>query len=230
MKDKIDNLFNMLKELGPECAYEKICEFNDEERQEYNRLLDIFKKTNASNSTNKEKCEALENLATYTISTTHVFEVYKNIRTSTNELDQLVRIKDNQRHLVGFNIIDERLENFIGECKNYKGKVPVTYVGKICGLLVTTQNKICILFSYSGVTGRGWEESCGLIKKFYLAKENPIERYCIIDFNIKDFENIAQGGNFLQIITDKILALKNDTDYSNFLSEHEASQKIMQNN
>lgn len=228
MEDDIDKLMTMLKTVGTKCSYKKICEFNDEEKVEYNRLLDIFKKTNSSDRPTKEKGNALEDLANYTIKTSHVFDIYENIRTSTNELDQLVKISDTQRILIGAKVIDERLENFIGECKNYQSKVPVTYVGKVCSLLSTTQNKICILFSYNGVTGKGWQDSCGLIKKFYLSKEKRNERFCIIDFNINDFEKIANGGNFLQIIEDKILALKNDTDYFYLLSEHELTSKILE--
>ena len=129
--------------------------------------------------------------------------------------------------LIGLKIIDERLANFIGECKNYQDKIPVTYVGKICSLLTTTQNKICILFSYNGVTGKNWENAEGLIKKFYLSKEKLEERFCIIDFNVKDFDEIAKGNNFLQIVENKITALKNDTDYSNFIKEHELSSQIL---
>lgn len=225
--EEIDNLMNMFKIVGNEYSYKKICEFNDEEIKEYNKLLKEFKNTNSSNSTTNEKGRALENLATYTIKTTHVFDVYKNIRTTTNELDQLVKITDNNRLLIGLKIIDERLANFIGECKNYQDKIPVTYVGKICSLLTTTQNKICILFSYNGVTGKNWENAEGLIKKFYLSKEKLEERFCIIDFNVKDFDEIAKGNNFLQIVENKITALKNDTDYSNFIKEHELSSQIL---
>lgn len=225
--EEIDNLMNMFKIVGNEYSYKKICEFNDEEIKEYNKLLKEFKNINSSNSTTNEKGRALENLATYTIKTTHVFDVYKNIRTTTNELDQLVKITDNNRLLIGLKIIDERLANFIGECKNYQDKIPVTYVGKICSLLTTTQNKICILFSYNGVTGKNWENAEGLIKKFYLSKEKLEERFCIIDFNVKDFDEIAKGNNFLQIVENKITALKNDTDYSNFIKEHELSSQIL---
>lgn len=227
MEDKIDCLTNMLKEVGTELSYSKLCEFNEQEQKEYNRLLEIFKNTNSSDSTTAEKGKALEELASYTIKTAHIFEIYRNIRTNTNELDQLVKIKDNNKILIGLKIIDERLVDFIGECKNYQTKIPVTYVGKVCSLLSTTQNKICILFSYKGVSGKRWEESAGLIKKFYLAKEKAEERFCIIDFNIKDFEEIAKGNNFLQIIENKIIALKNDTDYSNFIKEHELESQIL---
>lgn len=228
MEEDIDNLITLFAKIGNKCSYEKICEMSQDEYEEYIRLLNTFKRTNSSESTTEEKGETLEALAAYTLKTSHIFEVYKNIRTSTNELDQLVRIRDNQKTLIGLNVIDKRLADFIGECKNYQAAVPVTYVGKVCSLLSTTQNKICILFSYYGVTGKGWKDSSGLIKKFYLSKENADDRFCVIDFNIKDFEEIANGSNILQIIHDKILALKNDTDYYKYLSTHEASSKINQ--
>ena len=190
-------------------------------------ILECFKKTNSSNSSTYEKGKSLEELATYTIKTSHIFEIYINIRTASNELDQLVKINDCNRLLIGLKVIDERLVNFIGECKNYQNKIPVTYVGKVCSLLTTTQNKICILFSYNGVTGKNWTDSTGLIKKFYLSKEKLNERFCIIDFNVNDFEEIANGNNFLQIIENKIMALKNDTDYLKLVTEHELSSQIL---
>ena len=60
-----------------------------------------------------------------------------------------------------------------------------------------------------------------------LPKAKIIYFKCIIDFNINDFENIKNGGNFLQIIEDKILSLKNDTNYAYFVSEHESAEKIL---
>ena len=59
-----------------------------------------------------------------------------------------------------------------------------------------------------------------------MTKEKPEEKYCIIDFNINDFENVNNDGNFLQIIHDKIEALRLDTDYSELISKHEAENQI----
>lgn len=60
-----------------------------------------------------------------------------------------------------------------------------------------------------------------------MSKENQNEKYCIIDFNISDFESIKSGNNFLKIIEDKIMALKIDTDYTTFLSSHEAEKLLV---
>ena len=142
-------------------------------------------------------------------------------------MDQLVRVNEKGKLLKSKCIIDPRLEHFIGECKNYKSKVSVTYVGKLCSLLVTTQNKIGILFSYKGISGNNWDSSMGLIKKFYLSKEKAEERFCIIDFNIDDFISIKEGNNILQIISNKILSLQNDTNYAEFITPHMKSTEIL---
>ena len=187
-----------------------------------------LKRVNSSNASTKEKGNALENIASFIIKSSNIFDVYNNIRTSTNELDQLVKTNTNGKVLLSNGIIDKRLKNFIGECKNYKDKVSVTYVGKVCSLLSTTQNKICILFSYYGVSGKNWEDASGLIRKFYLSKEKEEERFCVIDFNINDFVSIQKGNNILQIVEDKMLALQNDTNYISLLSSHESEQQILE--
>ncbi len=224
----IDSVITAFKNIGNKISYKKICEFTDNQKEEYNILLANLKKVNSSKSSTNEKGKALEDIASFVIKSSSIFNVYKNIRTSTNELDQLVKTNNKGKILSSNGIIDKRLKNFIGECKNYKDKVSVTYVGKVCSLLSTTKNKICILFSYYGVSGKNWEDASGLIRKFYLSKENEENRFCIIDFNINDFISIQEGNNILQIIEDKILALQNDTSYINLLSSHELEKQILE--
>lgn len=223
----IDNIMTMFDSIAEKLRYEKICELSQEQKQEYDKLLDNFIKTNSSSHTTKEKGDALEKIAAFVLETSNIFEVYENIRTTTNELDQLVRLNIKGKLLNSKGLIDSRLSGYIGECKNYNSKVSVTYVGKICSLMSTTENKLCILFSYHGVTGDGWTDSSGLIRKFYLSKEKASERFCIIDFNIKDFESIKNGNNFLQIVHDKILTLQNDTDYTKFFKPHVSTEQIL---
>ena len=226
-KESIDNVITAFRSCYDGFNLEKICEYSDLEKQEYNRLLDDFKKKNSSKFSTKEKGDSLENIASFVLKSGNIFEVYKNVRTSTNELDQLVKTTVNGSILCSNGILDSRLSNFIGECKNYSKGVSVTYVGKVCSLLQTMNIKICILFSYKGITGSGWKDASGLVKKFYMSKENQNEKYCIIDFNISDFESIKLGNNFLKIIEDKITALKVDTDYTTFLSGHEAEKLLV---
>ena len=214
----IDSLITGFKNIGNEISYKKICEFSENQKNEYNILLANLKKVNSSKASTNEIGKALEDIASFVIKSSNIFEIYKNIRTSTNELDQLIKTNNKGKILFSNGIIDKRLKNFIGECKNYKDKVSVTYVGKICSLLTTTNNKICILFSYYGVSGKNWENSSGLIRKFYMSKENEEDR----------FISIQNGNNILQIIEDKILALQNDTSYRTLLSPHELENQILE--
>ena len=61
-----------------------------------------------------------------------------------------------------------------------------------------------------------------LQKKFYLHKEKDEDRYCIIDFSRDDFIAVDNGENFLQIVENKLMALRFDTDYARYLSKHPA--------
>lgn len=226
--DNIDNVMTALKKFENKVRYEKLCELTEKQKEEYNKLLEELKIVNSSKSSSMEKGKTLEKIATFVLKSANIFDIYNNVRNSTNEIDQLVRVNNTGKFLCSNGIIDKRLKNFIGECKNYNKKVDVTYVGKVCSLLETTKNKICIFFSYFGITGKDWNDASGLIRKFYLSKEDVDERFCIIDFNLDDFVSIKNGNNILQIIEDKIFSLQNDTNYSKFLSPHDFENKIVE--
>lgn len=222
----LDNALVYLKKISEELSYDKICEYTEEQKIQYKKLLKELKDVNNSKKSNTEKGTILEEIAVFLLKTGNIFEIYNNVRTSTNELDQLVRVNATGKLLCTTGIISNKFRNFIGECKNHNEKISVTYVGKICSLLCTTNIKICILFSYHGVTGNNWQDASGLIKKFYLCREKEEDRYCIIDFNINDFNRIEKGENFLQILEEKMNTLQYDTDYIKYISDHENSQKI----
>ena len=48
--------------------------------------------------------------------------------------------------MLTYHLIDLKLDTFLGECKNYDKAVSVTYIGKFCSLLLTTNIKIGIYF------------------------------------------------------------------------------------
>ena len=208
---------------------EKLCEWTQSQVNEYKALLVAFEQSNGrkSTATRAEKGQALEEIASFLINNCgHIFVVDRNIRTCTNEIDNLMKLTPSGRILQTAGILPPYYANFIGECKNHGTAIGVTYIGKFCSLMLTTRSNLGILFSYHGVTGSGWNDGSGLIRKFYLHKEKLLDRYCIIDFNILDFRSILQGKNFLQIIDDKISSLKFDTDYSQNLSAHPAESSL----
>lgn len=228
---ELDKAIAVLKKVDRNFSYQKICEMGKSEQREYRELLDNFVKLNkkrleddnAPDDLRKQKGESLEKLVNHLLkSSGNLFEVIENLRTCTNEIDQLVGLNVSGKCLVKSGILNSRFECFLGECKNYDKSINVTYVGKFCNLLLENKVKLGILFSYHGITGNKWNEASGLVRKFYMHKEKLEERYCVIDFNIDDFKSILNGNNFLQIIDDKIKELRFDTDYSKFLSRHPA--------
>lgn len=187
--------------------------YNEMDKNSFNAPIDLKQK----------KGESLEALASYLVEISgSLFTVERNLRTTTNEIDQIFILNPKGKALVSAGILDKKFEKFLGECKNYNKAIDVTYVGKFCSLLLTNQIKLGIMFSYYGVSGSGWKDASGLIKKFYLHKERLEDRYCIIDFSKKDFEAVDAGKNFLEIVTNKLQALQFDTDYKKFLSSHPA--------
>lgn len=229
---EISNALNILNSISSELRYSKICQLSDEQAKKYRELLEEFKQlhktppnTPAKNLHNL-KGVALEKLVSYLLTVSGgIFNVNRNLRTSTNEIDQVVSLTPQGNILLGYHLINPKLKNFLCECKNYDTSVSVTYIGKFCSLLLTNNIKLGILFSYHGISGTGWHNGSGLIKKFYLHKENLEDRYCIINFSINEFEAILNGKNILQIIEEQLKSLQFDTDYSRYLSKHPAENE-----
>ena len=227
---EISKALNVLNSISDTLRYEKICEISEAQKNTYKELLEKFKQLhdisltdNAPKNLHILKGEALENLVSYLLTISgNIFNVDRNLRTSTNEIDQIVTLTPQGKVLLTYHLIDPKLDTFLGECKNYDKAVSVTYIGKFCSLLLTTNIKIGILFSYYGTSGTGWSNGAGLIKKFYLHREKLEDKYCIIDFSIKEFEAILNGKNLLQIIDEQLKSLQFDTDYSRYLSKHPA--------
>ncbi len=227
---EISKALNILNNISAKARYEKICQLSDSQKATYKKLFEEFKRLqhrpvedNLSSNLHNLKGAALENLVSYLLTVSGgIFYVDRNLRTSTNEIDQIVSLTPKGKILLAYHLIDTKLENFLGECKNYDKAISVSYVGKFCNLLLTNSIKLGILFSYHGPSGTGWNNSAGLIKKFYLHKEKIEDRYCIIDFSITEFESILNGKNLLQIIDEQLKSLQFDTDYSRYLSKHPA--------
>lgn len=218
-----ESLAALLEKVKEIATYEEICKLSSEQLIEYQRRLERLKTVNGGVYSTVEKGDALESLVAYLLKISGgIFKVEKNVRTSSNEIDEIIELNSKGNILLNAGIIPERYASFLGECKNYEKKVNVTYVGKFYSLLQTTGNKTGILFSYYGVSGSGWSNASGLIKKIYLQREDITRRVAIIDFSICDFEKISKGQNFLEIIDGKLKALRYDTSVEQFLSKHPA--------
>ena len=187
------------------------------------QCIELYNAISNGGLTRGEKGKKLEELSAILFgkSVENIFDVYRNCRTSTNEIDLLIRWTENAR-LSGINNAFPCFgESFLCECKNYNGPVRVTYVGKFSSLMSDTNTDFGIMLSWDGVSGKNkWSDSKGLIKKIALRDKRFI---IVLDKN--DLEQICyKKKNLFSIVYDKYTALKNEIDYSKYILKHEAAE------
>lgn len=160
---------------------------------------------------NKIKGRALEELVSLLFeSTGEFFEVYRNVRNGSNEVDLFVEFSRKGKTLSG--IVGNKFANIVCECKNHNKPVDVTYVGKFYSLLQSTNEKIGIMFSFDGMSGKSWGGAKGLTKKLFLLRESEENKIYILDFNKDDFKMILNGECIFDILERKCKSLKMGVD------------------
>lgn len=210
-----------------EKVFKEITRLSAEEKDAYMEMLSHLKEVNKNRKSYSNKIigKALEDIVSFILKKSSVFEVKENIHTSSNEVDQLVLLNSTGKAFRNDGYLDVRGDYFLSECKNYEQKIGVTWPGKFYSLLNVQACKLGVLFSYKGLTGTGWNAATGLIKKLFLTKEKAEDRIYIIEFNVNDFEKIANGVSFLEILDAKMNELKTDTNFSHYITDHPAMKK-----
>lgn len=222
---------------NPIETFKELTEWKSDDFKEFKVLLDRLKEVNGSkNFKTSDKGVALEELVKFIIRKTFFFKVYGNVKTATNEIDQVIMLsKEGKQALSQFNISREIIpiytDLFLGECKNYKESLGVTWVGKFYGLLNSCKCDFGILFSVNGLTGSEdtWNNSFGLIRIFNMIEKYKCNRnFNIIEFNLSDYEKIACGINFFDLVEAKLNAMKISTTYDQLLDDntHENESEI----
>lgn len=197
---------------------------------EYSILLQNLK-SNTDYKTTKEKGDALEDIVFFIIDNIQLFnKTYRNIRTSSNEIDLICEFNDCITSTLfphGLSQIGHS-QHLICECKNYRSKIGTTWVGKFSSLIDTHgSSRIGIIFSDKGFTGRSnWSDAKALVRKIYYKHESNDKKKYILDFNLNDFEQLVSNPNFVDIICEKIDAIKLDCDFSSLISKHPAESVI----
>lgn len=195
----------------------------DENRDKCIEIYDIIKNDSLSSGTKGKKLEELTYIL-FNKSVENVFDVYRNCKTSTNEIDLMIRWTENAR-LAGINSAFPCFgESFLCECKNYKGPVDVTYVGKFGHLMTISNVDFGIMVSWKGISGKTkWDAAKGLIKKFAL-HEN---KYIVVIDKDDIFEICEKKKSIFSLIYDKYMALKLEIDYSTYLKKHGAEDILL---
>jgi len=204
----------------------RFLDFSDQEYADYCALLDSLTRIHLDrHSTPRQKGRSLEDISRFLLAhPTDTFDTLRNIRTSTNEIDILVK------KCLSYTFVDQ--DNFLGsyficECKNYSKKIGVTHIGKLFSVMEIAGTKFAILFSYHGLTGSfsSWNNSHGLIKKLNLmTRKLPTNEIIIVNVNISDFQRIARDRlSFWNILHSKIIELRLGTniEFPNRLTQQE---------
>ncbi len=195
-----------------------VLNLNQEDQCQFQQLYTEISNGCQDAGTKGKKLEKLISLL-FENPTGSFFECRRNCRTSSNEIDLLLTWNENARMTNITAAFPCFGDTFLCECKNYDGKVDVTYVGKFYSLLSLADVKLGILIAWDGVTGRGgWDSAKGLIKKIALK-----EGIFIIVIDKDDLKEINEGKRHIySLIYDKHTALRNDIDFSKYVSRHPA--------
>ena len=234
MEHKRDNydikqyLEEIIKE--PIDRFNELTRWSDDDMQEFSLLLTDLKSDKSK--TTKEKGNKLENLVEFIVKKTFFFDVYSNVRTGTNEIDEIITLSSKGKQaLEMFGICKDLLEMdsdvTLGECKNYGKKLGVTYIGKFYSLMISTNVSFGIIFTINGLTGneKEFHDSYGLIKVLRIIEKykNNNDDFYIITFDLSDYEKMQEGISFFELIKTKKIALRMSANYDQLLQNHEHS-------
>lgn len=153
-----DFLKNIIK--NPIDTMKKLTLWSEDDYISFKVLLNRLKEYNGSDDVKTtDKGDALEELVKFIIKKTYFYKVHGNVKTGTNEIDQVVILSsEGKQALHQFNIARDLIpiyeDLFICECKNYKSSLGVTWIGKFYGLLNSCNCDFGIIFTAKGLTGK----------------------------------------------------------------------------
>ncbi|PET68583.1 hypothetical protein CN533_25845 [Priestia megaterium] len=230
------NAFQVIQQI--EETFDELTRWSDDDYNKFSDLLHDLKvsrgeetprnQSDVTFDTTKSVGDALEDLVNFIIKKTFFFEVTANVRTGTNEVDQVIRLsKKGKIALEKFEIPRSMLyieeDIFLGECKNYATSLSVTYIGKFYSLLKQCDCSVGIIFTYKGISGKEktWSDAHGLAKVIRLIEKysNNNKKFYILEFNLKDYEDILNKKSFFDLLDAKITSLQIAANHEAFLEE-----------
>lgn len=212
--------------------------WSQNDKEEFKQLLDRLKEPyDKTKETTKDKGDRLEQLVEFIIRKTYFFEVYKNVRTETNEIDEVIILSDRGKQAIkSFNLSRELIpikeDLFLGECKNYQSNLGVTYVGKFYSLLSISNIAFGVIFTQKGLTGdsEGYKDAYGLTKVLRMVEKINKRDFFIITFTLEDYEKMLEGITFFELVKAKKMEMQLASNYRTFLKDnkHEAEEQIIE--
>lgn len=220
--------------------FQEFIQWTDKDKQDFKTLLDNLEKgSDKDDQTTKEKGDHLENLVEFIIKKSYFFEIFRNVHTETNEIDEVIIFSDRgYQALQEFNLSRDLIpidnDIFLGECKNYASNLGVTYVGKFYSLMSVVGIPFGIIFTQKGLTGmsNGYKDAYGLTKVLRMIENNkqPPNNLFILTFTMEDYNKMSEGTTFFDLIRAKKNELQLASDYHKFLKDnkHDAEDEIKQ--
>lgn len=208
--------------------------WSDTQCENFRKIVDDL---NNESLTTREQGDKLERIVEFIIENSHFFEIYKNIRTATNEIDEVIVLSKQGKITLSTlglqqNILEINENLFLGECKNYSSKLSVTYVGKFYSLMSISNISFGILFTRKGLSGDsgGFKDAYGLTKVLRMIEQArcPTKEFYILTFTDEDYRKMVEGISFFEIIKAKKIELRLASDYQRFINDnkHEAENEV----
>lgn len=233
------NIQQYLKEIVQNSLdiFQELTTWSEADKQEYSSLLAELKRPfDKETETTKLKGDRLENLVSFIIKKSYFFDIYRNVHTGTNEIDEVITLSSaGKQALCQYDISRDLLEIdsdiALGECKNYNSTLDVTYVGKFYSLLISTDVSFGMIFTQKGLTGNEdeYHDSYGLVKVLRIIEKYKNGRdLAILTFNLDDYEKLEEGISFYELVKSKKIALRLSSNYDNFIKEyhHDGAESV----
>lgn len=216
-----EKAFNQFCSLGGNTLIEFQSMLKQYEESYRKRKKESTNEPGEKDEKTKDIGNQLEDLVKYLFVNLPAFKIASNIRNNSNEIDDIIALDSIGLKLRSDGVLKIKQDYFIAECKNYRKKVDVTWVGKFYSLLHTNGIKMGIIFSNEGFSGQSeWYDAKGLVRKLYLLdahNDNIEDSIYILDFNLKHFGRIANGESLWKIVIEQkekiLFGCKSDIEY-----------------
>lgn len=210
--------------------FRKFTEWTPKDQSEFRKLLEILRSPyDTENESAKSKGNRLENLVEFITRKSYFYEIYKNVHTQTNEIDEVIILSDRGKQAlktfgISRDLIPIKDNLFLGECKNYNRNLDVTYVGKFYSLMTVSGVSTGIIFTQKGLTGKpeGFQDAYGLTKVLHMVElgKDKNSNFCILTFTEKDYDKLLDGFSFFDLVQAKQYELQLASNYATFLKDH----------
>ena len=225
----IDDVENL---IGDDYIKISSLELNEDDKKIVSDMIDEIVRNKEDNS--YIKGQMLEKLICKILESTKIFKCLPNPKTSSNEIDVVVRLNFQGKKLRNQKLIPEWIPDwFLVECKNYSKPVEVGLIGKFYSLMQVSECSLGIFLATNGISGREnrkWENAAELVNKINL-KYSSDKSIILLDLNLDDIKIVLNEGTDIvtDVIESKQINIYSDisNDIAQWIKPHENEGKLI---